>query len=93
MPGQAAIQLGDLDHLQVETTDLSEKDVSRVQVGQSATVYVEALSSEIQGQVIRIAPWSTTLGGDVVYTVTLSLAEQPAGLLWGMSVTVEIAPK
>jgi multidrug efflux pump subunit AcrA (membrane-fusion protein) len=92
VPGQPAIQLADLDHLQAETTDLSEKDSARVRVGQAATIYVEALDQEIQGQVLRIAPQATALGGDVVFAVTLSLAEQPAGLLWGMSVTVEIVP-
>ncbi len=89
VPGQVVLRLGDLDHLQVETTDLSEVDVQQVQVGQSADIYVEALRSTVKGQVIRIASDSTKLGGDVVYAVTLQLAQQPAGLRWGMSVKVD----
>ncbi len=84
------LALTDLLHLQVETTDLSERDVARVALGQEALVYVEALGEEIQGQVVGIAPQATTIGGDVVYTVYVELDEQPAGLRWGMSTEVEI---
>ena len=90
-PGQAVLVLTDLSHLQVETTDLSERDVARVALGQEALVYVEALGEEIEGQVAGIAPQSTTIGGDVVYTVYVELGEQPPGLRWGMSTEVEIA--
>jgi multidrug resistance efflux pump len=90
MPGQPALTLADLSHLQVETTDLSERDVDRVAVGQQATVYVEALGTDIPGRVMRIAPLATKIGGDVVYAVVVELDEQPAGLRWGMSVDVEI---
>ena len=90
MPGQVVLTLADLSHLQVQTTDLSERDVTRVSVGQQATVYVEALDVEIGGQVVDIAPQANTVGGDVVYAVTIELDEQPPGLRWGMSVEVEI---
>jgi HlyD family secretion protein len=89
--GQAALTLADLDHLRVETTDLSERDVARVAVGQPTTVYVEGLGQDIQGRVVRIAPQATTLGGDVVYKVVIELDQQPSGLRWGMSADVEIA--
>ncbi len=93
VPGQVVLRLGDLDHLQVETTDLSEVDVQQVQVGQTADIYIEALRSTVKGQVISIASDSTKLGGDVVYAVTLQLAQQPAGLRWGMSVKVDFNSK
>jgi len=90
MPGQVVLTLADLSQLQVETTDLSERDVSEVQVGQQATVYVEALNADVPGQVARISPLASTVGGDVVYTVVVALEEQPEGLRLGMSVEVEI---
>jgi HlyD family secretion protein len=90
MPDQAVLTLADLDRLQVETTDLSERDVIQVAPGQPATVYVEGLDVEIEGRVARIAPRATTIGGDVVYTVVVELDERPSGLRWGMSVEVEI---
>ena len=90
MPGQPVLTLAALSRLQAETTDLSERDVALVSVGQPATVHVEALGVEIKGQVVEIAPRANTAGGDVVYAVTIALDEQPPGLRWGMSVEVEI---
>jgi hypothetical protein len=40
--------------------------------------------------VTAISPISDTLGGDVVFKVTIKLNEQPADLLWGMTADVEI---
>jgi multidrug resistance efflux pump len=90
LPGQTLLSIGDLVTLHAETTDLSERDVARVAVGQEATVYVEALGVEIPGRVAGIAPEATTVGGDVVYKVMVDLDEHPPGLRWGMSVEVEI---
>jgi len=90
-PGQIVVTLGDLSRYRIETTDLSERDVTRVRVGQSATVFIEALGEEFTGQVVDVARIASQLGGDVVYAVTIELDEQPAGLLWGMSADVEIS--
>ena len=89
-PGQVVIVLGDLSNYQIETTDLSERDVIRVQIGQPAKVSIEALNEEFSGKVIDVDRVSSTLGGDVVYTVTIELDTQPQGLLWGMSADVQI---
>jgi hypothetical protein len=91
LPGQVVLVLADLSHLRVKTTDLSERDVASVAVGQAANVSVEALGTQIAGRVVRIASEATTVGGDVVYQVVIALDEQPANLRWGMSVEVEIA--
>lgn len=90
-PGKIVIVLGDLSHFQIETTDLSERDVPAVQVGQSADVSIQALNKQITGKVIDISRISTALGGDVVYKVTIELAEQSQGLRWGMTADVKIA--
>jgi RND family efflux transporter MFP subunit len=87
---QAILTLATLNDLQIETTDLSERDIARVKIGQSVNVYIEALDVTITGKVIRISPISKTVGGDVVYPVTIKLDEQPDGLLWGMTAEVEI---
>lgn len=88
VPGQAVIMLGDLSRYQVETTDLSERDVTRVQVGNSAKVFIKALNEEFSGKVVDIDRIGATLGGDVVFTVTIGFDHQPDGLLWGMSADV-----
>ena len=51
---------------------------------------MEALNDQISGTVAQISPQANTVGGDVVYTVTIELDEQPEGVLWGMSVQVEV---
>jgi len=89
-PGQVVIVLGDLSSYQIETTDLSERDVHNVQINSPANIFIEALNQEVNGTVIDVARIADSLGGDVVYKVTIQLNEQPAGLLWGMSADVQI---
>lgn len=89
-PGQVVIVVADLSHMRIETTDLSERDISAVQIGQKASVFIDALGESFQGKVVDIARRSETVGGDVTYKVTIELDKQPAGLLWGMSAEVEI---
>ena len=90
VPGRVVILLGDLSKYQIETTDLSERAVTRVKIGQPVKVSIQALNQDFTGKVVKVALLSTTLGGDVVYTVTIQLDKQPEGLLWGMSADVEI---
>ena len=89
-PGKIVIVLGDLSSYQIETTDLSERDVPNVKAGQVVNIFVEALSQNLTGNVADVSRISTTLGGDVVYKVTIDFDQQPDGLLWGMSADVEI---
>ncbi len=89
-PGQVVIVMGDLSRYRIETTDLSERDVTKVKVGQDVNIFVEALNQNFTGKVADVSRISTTLGGDVVYKVTIDFDEQPDGLLWGMSADVEI---
>ncbi len=90
VPGQVVIEMGDLSRFQVETTDLSERDVPSVQVGQSVKVSVQALNQQFPGKVTEVSRISSTVGGDVIYKVTIALDTQPQGLLWGMTADVEI---
>lgn len=89
-PGQVVVVIGDLSRYRIETTDLSERDVPRVKIGQDVNVFVEALGQDFTGKVADVSRISSTLGGDVVYKVTVDFDQQPEGLLWGMSVDVQI---
>jgi multidrug efflux pump subunit AcrA (membrane-fusion protein) len=89
VPGQPILRLADLDHLRVETSDLSERDVPQVKTGQKVTVLIKALNQEASGHVTQIAPLADTLGGDVVYKTTIDLDSLPEGLRPGMSVEVQ----
>lgn len=89
-PTQVVIVLADLKNLQIETTDLSELNMSTVKIGQPVNISVEALNQEFPGKVTAIALKSNTIGGDEVFKVTVQPDEQPKALLWGMSADVEI---
>ena len=88
LPGESILTLANLDQLQVKTTDLSERDVPSVKIGQPVTVFVTALNQNFTGKVTQISPLADTLGGDVVYQTTIDLDTQPEGLRAGMSVDV-----
>ncbi len=90
VPGREVVTIGDLSKFQVETKDLSERDIPRVQIGQTATVLIEPLNKTFTGKVVDISRISSTVGGDVVFKVTIDLDTQPEGLLWGMSADVNI---
>ncbi len=92
-PGQIVIVMGDLSHFQIETTDMSEKNVPEIKVGQPATVFIEALDENFSGKVADVARFSETVGGDVVFKVTIELDDQPEGLRWGMSAEVTVETK
>jgi HlyD family secretion protein len=87
---QRVVTLATLDDLQLETTDLSERDIPDVQVGDPVNIFIEALNKNISGKVIRISPRADVVGGDVIYKVTIVPDTQPDGLLWGMTADVEI---
>jgi len=89
-PGEIIIVLSDVDHLYVETTDLSERDIPQVATGQAATVMVKALNKNVPGRVRAVSPLADSLGGDVVYKVLIDLDQIPPGLRAGMSVEVLI---
>ncbi len=92
-PGTALVILADLSELRVETTDLTELNITKVRLGIPAKVSVDGLGNqEFAAQVIQIADQSTKNSGDVVYKVTLRLLQPVSDLRWGMSASVRITP-
>jgi multidrug resistance efflux pump len=89
LPGQVVLVISDVTHLHVETTDLSERDVPQVKLGQAVTISIKALNLDVGGKVSAISPLAESLGGDVVYRVTILLDELPANLRAGMSVDAQ----
>jgi len=87
--GQTILVLADLSHLQVQTTDLSERDVPKISTGQAVSVLIKALNQNVSGRVSDISPLADTLGGDVVYQTTIDLDTLPPGVRAGMSVDVQ----
>ena len=87
---QAVVTLATLDDMQIETIDLSERDIANVKIGTPVNIFVEALNDNFTGKVINISPIADTVGGDVVFKVTIAFDKQPEHLLWGMTAEVTI---
>ncbi len=70
---QLSVNLADLNHLYVET-QVDESDVTKVKVGASADVTLDALPGQtFTGQVTAVNPVGQTVGGLVKYTVRVEL--------------------
>ncbi len=91
-PSQPLITLAQLGEWRVETRDLSEQVVGRVEIGAPVAVDFDAIPGEvIEGTVSDIALVSRLESGDVVYLVTVDLEDRPdLPLRWGMTAFVEI---
>jgi multidrug efflux pump subunit AcrA (membrane-fusion protein) len=89
-PGSPVLLIGDLDHLQVETTDLSEIDVAQISHGDTAIVTLDALPELVlEGTVVSISPKADE-GSGVNFPVLIELSEIPPALRWGMTAFVDI---
>lgn len=87
---QALITVATLNDLQIETTDLNEQDITNVRIGAPVDIAIEALNDTFRGTVVSISPIADTIGGDVVFNVTIAFDNQPHGILWGMTAEVTI---
>lgn len=96
MPGEfaeadkALITVASLNNLQLETIDLSERDIAKVKIGAPVDISIEALNNTFKGTVVNILPMADTIGGDVIFKVMVAFDEQPPGLVWGMTAEVTI---
>ena len=89
-PGMPILQLGNLDSLLVETTDLSEIDAARIHPQDVVLVTFDALPDVVvNGTILRIGNKSAQ-GSGVNYTAVIVLDSIPAGLRWGMTAFADI---
>ena len=87
---QVVITLATLNTLQLETIDLSERDIPKIKVGAPVNIFIEAVKQDFIGKVSNISPRANIVGGDVVFKVTIAFDRQPENLLWGMTAEVTI---
>jgi multidrug resistance efflux pump len=88
--GQPVVTIADNSQWIVKTTDLTEIDVVNITEGQSAIVTLDALPGvELTGSVLYISQNFSENQGDVVYEVTVLLADQNPIMRWGMTAVVK----
>lgn len=87
---QAVVTLASLDTLQLETTDLSERDIAAVKIGAPVNILIESMNENFTGKVISISPRADITSGDSIFKVTIAFDQQPQHLLWGMTATITI---
>ncbi|MDQ7030839.1 MAG: efflux RND transporter periplasmic adaptor subunit [Ardenticatenia bacterium] len=94
VPNQPVALFGDVESLQVETSDLGELDVVNVQEGQPAEVTFDALPDiRVPGRVLAVRQVAEEQRGETTYTVLVGLDSVPEGLRWGMTAVVDIFVK
>lgn len=90
-PGAPIAEVGDLSQWQVETSDLAELDVPRIQEGQAVTLTFDAIPGlSLRGSVVRIQPLGVEKVGDVTYKVVIQPAEKDQRLRWNMTAVVTV---
>jgi HlyD family secretion protein len=90
-PGTRGIELLDVSDWRVETKNVGELQIARVQAGQAVRVRVNAFQGEtLRGHVLTISPVAVVQQGDTTYTLTIALEPTPLNLQPGMTAQVEI---
>jgi len=93
-PEARAVLLADLSEFMIETSDLTELEVVKINVGQIVEIVPDALpDTTLLGKVEAIAQSFTTQAGDINYKVTISLDETDPDLRWGMTLELTFIPE
>ncbi|MCI0476577.1 MAG: HlyD family efflux transporter periplasmic adaptor subunit [Anaerolineales bacterium] len=83
----------DLAQMQV-LANIDETTLANVQIGQTTTIYVDALPNQVlTGRVKRIGLFATTTGNVVTVPVWIEIAKTSAPIFPGWSATVEIVTR
>lgn len=88
--GEPAVTVADFSHWVVNTTDLTEIDVVKLQEGDPVVITLDALPGvELQGTITSIGQTYAENQGDIVYEVTVMLDDTDPGMRWGMTAEVK----
>jgi HlyD family secretion protein len=89
-PAVPAGVVGDLSHLQIQTTNLSELDVVGIAVGDPVSMTFDAIPGlELPGKVVQIQKQGQNIRGDIDFTVLIDPNSQDSRLLWSMTSAVK----
>ena len=88
-PETWVVLLADTSRWVVDTTDLTELEVVKINLGDPVTLRADALPGEVvNGTVTEVDSAPKLQGGDVLYTVRITPAESNPRWRWGMTFEV-----
>jgi len=88
-----AVSVADTSSWIIETTDITELEVVKLEVRQKVTFTADALSDvTMNGVVTEISQSSYEQSGDVIYTVRIQAEDVDPRAKWGMTVEVTFEP-
>lgn len=88
-PGEMAMILVDDSSWHLETNDLTEIEVVRIELDQDVTITFDALPERtFEGQVESISDYFVEQFGDITYVVRIKLLDWDERLRWGMSAEI-----
>jgi multidrug resistance efflux pump len=91
MPGQTLVTIADLSQWVVFSQDLSENNVTKLQVGMPVNIQVDAYPDlNLLGVVESISQYAEEEDGDVYYQAKIAVQDPPDFLRWGL--TTRISP-
>lgn len=89
--GQSVATVADFSAWVVKTTDLTEIDIVDIEMGQPATVTLDAIPGQpIEGTIQSISQTFTEEQGDILYDVTVALKDTPPQMRWGMTAEIKL---
>lgn len=77
------------DKLQMDV-QISEKDISKIGIGQKSIVYIDALNLTVDGSVTKISPIGNTTTDFTTYTVTVAFEKGTNPVFLGMTGSAKI---
>ncbi|MCF6278468.1 MAG: efflux RND transporter periplasmic adaptor subunit, partial [Anaerolineales bacterium] len=93
-PNIWAAKMADFSDWFVETSNLTELEVVKINAGQTVEIVPDALPDlTLHGSIISISQSAKSQSGDVVYTVKIHLENSDPLLRWGMTVETTFLPQ
>ena len=93
-PGAAVATLADFSSWQIETTDLTELSVVKVQPGSRVMISLDAIPDlELPGEVVRINSVGKDKRGDINYTAIIKPLKADPRLRWNMTAALTFEGK
>jgi len=87
--GTPSMVLADLSLFKIETTDLTELDVVKVNAGDPVVITLDAIPDvQFTGKVESVEELGVNKQGDITYTAVIALDQQDERLKWNMTASV-----